>query len=112
MVFSCGIDHLTFANGQTEELPVNGITVIVGPNNVGKTLSLRNISQRLAVAASALRYQEDFIVADIHLTKQGTQDDLTEWMRSKGKPIRTQPNTNQTFYGSYQNNQIPTGAAI
>ena len=66
---------LTFTGGADIKLGRNDIVVVVGPNNAGKTATLRFIRDRLAnphVASS--------IVRDITYVKSGSVEDLQIWL--------------------------------
>ncbi|MFF5345057.1 ATP-dependent endonuclease [Streptomyces althioticus] len=71
-------------NGQTLELPHRGITVIVGPNNSGKSRFLRELHEAAKDGMSGDRA----IVADVEMHKKGTEEDVVAWLDSRRLRLR------------------------
>ncbi len=75
MTISTPITSLTMSDGTTVSVPPGGIVVFVGPNNSGKSLSLRNIREHLQEGVTPLQ-----AVQKIEVEKIGTEDDLKAWL--------------------------------
>jgi hypothetical protein len=111
MTLRVHVASLVFPDGTVEELPSDGITVIVGPNNVGKTAILRDIVNLLTNPPQP--HNRPIILADIELVKQGSDEDLDRWFRDNGFPARLDSNYNdgRAYYGSRQQNPLPVAEA-
>jgi len=70
------IKNILFNDGSTIELGSNDIVVIVGPNNSGKSLTLRSINDKIT---SGMQSQ---VIDSITITKNGDNDDLINWIES------------------------------
>jgi len=73
---SITISKLTFSDHSQIELEENSIIVIVGPNNVGKTQALKDISSNFTNSSNANK-----CIKSIDLKKQGTVADLHEYLK-------------------------------
>jgi predicted ATPase len=71
-------------NGQKLELPHKGITVIVGPNNSGKSRFLRELHE----AAKGGMSPDRAIVIDVEMHKKGTEEDIIAWLDSRRLRLR------------------------
>jgi hypothetical protein len=69
------ITSLTMSDGSTIPVPRGGVLVFVGPNNAGKSVSLRDIHGHLTQLSVPPR-----AVNSIAVEKEGTEDDLVEWL--------------------------------
>lgn len=109
MTFRCAISSLTFVGALKEDIPIDGITVLVGPNNVGKTLTLRSIATFLTNPPARLLFQPT-ILANLKLQKDGDEPELTSWMETHGRPIKANPADGRIYYGN--DNQIAKDQAL
>ncbi|MFF7856522.1 AAA family ATPase [Streptomyces sp. NPDC007904] len=71
-------------SGQTLELPHRGITVIVGPNNSGKSRFLKELHE----AAKGGMSEDRAIVIDVEIHKKGTEEDVIAWLDSRRLRLR------------------------
>ena len=85
-MIGCAITRLVLLDGSEEELPTEGVTVIVGPNNAGKTVLVREIERLLSHRPDA--NSEGLILRDLALDTVGTFEDLMEWLNERGMPAR------------------------
>ena len=70
------ISKLTFSGGQSFEFRPNEKVILVGPNNSGKSLSLREINE-LAVRGNQV---DQLVIKQIKFEKTGTADDLRAFL--------------------------------
>src|SRR5215212_3479969 len=75
MGIESSVTSLTMSDDTSVSVPSRGIIVFVGPNNSGKSLSLRNLHDRLYAGASPPQ-----AVNDMKVEKSGTEDDLAVWL--------------------------------
>src|SRR5919112_4678566 len=75
MGIESSVTSLTMSDGTSVSVPSKGIVVFVGPNNSGKSLSLRNLRDRLYAGASP-----PHAVADMKVEQSGTEEDLGAWL--------------------------------
>ena len=87
------INRLKFSDGSSIDIGKNDITVIVGPNNAGKSEGLRAIRNKLSVA------QDNPVIIDIGLDREGTDEELLEWINSFAKV--SEPYTHNPTYRAY-----------
>ncbi|WP_339827558.1 AAA family ATPase [uncultured Arenimonas sp.] len=71
------ISSITFSDGTRIALTANDITVIVGPNNSGKSATLRGISSKFEN-----RTHRSPVVTDLEFEKKGDPGEFEEWIRS------------------------------
>ncbi len=86
------VTSITFSDDTTIQLAEDDVVVIVGPNNSGKSATLRAIRDKFAVP-SALSP----VVKGIALERKGTADDLFEWLRHTTKEVEGIQNSASTF---------------
>ncbi len=55
MTFDISVDSIEMSDGTTVSVPHSGVVVFVGPNNSGKSLSLRNLYAHLYQGADPPR---------------------------------------------------------
>ena len=70
------ISKLTFSGGQSFEFSPNEKVILVGPNNSGKSLSLREISELATRGTDANR----LVIKQIKFDKSGTVEDLRAFL--------------------------------
>ncbi|MFF9857315.1 ATP-dependent nuclease [Streptomyces tendae] len=78
-------------NGVTLEVPNKGVTVIVGPNNSGKSRFLRELYD----AAKDGALGDRAIVLDTEIRKVGSGEDVVSWLDSRR--LRLRNDTNEIF---------------
>jgi hypothetical protein len=91
------LSSLTLKDGSSVELADPGVTVVVGPNNSGKTLLLREIMMLLA----QLRPNQEprKILSAVDIRKEGPADELLDWLKEQGLARPRDPRTSyQTSY--------------
>lgn len=74
------IEKLTFSDGTTIQLEKNDVVVIVGPNNAGKSAALKGIKTKFQN-----RNDISEVVKSISYQKEGSLDDLTDWLATIAK---------------------------
>ncbi|MEU4791294.1 AAA family ATPase [Micromonospora tulbaghiae] len=77
MPVEVSIEALRFADGSNIPVPPDGALVVVGPNSSGKSSLLREIGALLVNPPA----QNQFILNDIDLKKDGLAEDAVEWFR-------------------------------
>ncbi|MFE2629813.1 ATP-dependent endonuclease [Streptomyces sp. NPDC059374] len=79
--FSLSIESITLENGLTVHPPSNGVTVVVGGNNVGKSTLLRQVANLAArdrgAAIEPTRWQ---LVKEVKFGTTGNAADLCSWL--------------------------------
>jgi hypothetical protein len=92
------VKFLKHASGTEIEVPEGGIVVLVGPNNAGKSLSLRELYMHLSSPNPAEPFRS---ITAIETRKAGDSADLDEWLRSTCK-VGTQSGTEVFFRYGHQ----------
>lgn len=82
------IERLTFNNGRTVTLDKNDITVFVGPNNAGKSASLKEIHKRLQNNSPT---SSTNIMTEMVIKKEGDDDSLNAVIESNTRVDETNP---------------------
>jgi len=85
------IEEATFSDGSTVKFTENEIVVFVGPNNAGKSASLKNILEKCKKSSS-----ECNVVKKIKIHKEGEIDDLMSWL-SRVSKTQTQDPLNPVY---------------
>jgi hypothetical protein len=80
---SISISKLSFSGGSTFTLGPNEKVILVGPNNSGKSQSLREI---LAICQDGKK-ERSVVVADIELEKAGSEADLRKFLESEAELV-------------------------
>lgn len=76
-----GLASIEFADGTSVVPPLSGVTVIVGPNNAGKSITLRQIYNLLARASTTIdRPPGPRLVDDIRVHRVGESYDVYAWL--------------------------------
>jgi hypothetical protein len=91
------LSSLTLKDGSSVDLADPGVTVVVGPNNSGKTLLLREtmtLLEQLTPDPEPLK-----ILSAVDLRKEGPADELLDWLKEQGLARPLDPLRNyQTSY--------------
>lgn len=87
------VKSLKFNDGTVIDLNPNDIVVIVGPNNMGKSATLREIEQKVASPQSATT-----ILNGIQIDRVGSSEGLASWLeRTCHKQVHINQPSNPTF---------------
>lgn len=81
---SASISHLKFSGGDAFELKPNEKVILVGPNNSGKSQTLREI---LAICQNEKK-ERPLVVADLGIAKTGSVDALKQFLESSGEFVK------------------------
>lgn len=73
------VASLTFSNGLEVALPTDGVLVLVGPNNAGKSATLREILSLLTQLPGPDGPAE-VVLRDMRLRRDGSVEDLVAWL--------------------------------
>lgn len=76
------IKELTFNDGTSVSLAKNDIVILVGPNNAGKSATLRESAQLLRVKS-----QKGKVVSEISIGWEGNEDQLIQRLNSLGNKV-------------------------
>jgi ABC-type polar amino acid transport system ATPase subunit len=90
------IHEVTFSDGTKVPLKSDDIVVLVGPNNSGKSVALKNIEQKAKEKTSST-----VVVTSVKLAIEGDQSQLCKWLeRNSRKNIRNPSNPIFTRMGA------------
>jgi len=90
------IHEVTFSDGTKVTLKPDDIVVLVGPNNSGKSVALKNIEQKAKEKTSST-----VVVTSVKLAVEGDQSQLCKWLeRNSRKNIRSPSNPVFTRMGA------------
>ncbi|WP_409181463.1 ATP-dependent nuclease [Amycolatopsis sp. VS8301801F10] len=97
-----GIKELHFKDGTAEPIPPTGLTVIVGPNNAGKSALLREIN--MAVQNDAVPPQYSFWLRSITVEREQDQTKFDEWFNKLGRSVPSwMRHANNSDFGIWDN---------
>jgi AAA domain, putative AbiEii toxin, Type IV TA system len=83
MPFTARLRRIVISDGTLLDLPPTGVIAIVGPNNAGKSVALREIAQFLTLPASPATTQwQPLVVKDLEVEKEGSEADLLDWLET------------------------------
>ena len=85
------LSSLTLNDGSSVELADPGVTVVVGPNNSGKTLLLREIM--MLVAQERPNPEPRKILSAVDIRKEGPASELLDWLTERGFTRPRDPRT-------------------
>ncbi|GAB3961268.1 hypothetical protein GCM10028805_60260 [Spirosoma harenae] len=94
------VDAISFHRKSEIKLTDNQIVVFVGPNNVGKSIALREIYNHVG------QLSPNKIVRAISLVKKGTDGDLEKYVKSKYKYSNQYPASIELPDGALFNNDV------
>ena len=95
MAPSIWIDKLTFSDDKTLQFVSGDVVVIVGPNNSGKSATLRAIRDKVSDPN-----RTSPVVKEVILGKVGTPDDVIDWLGSVTR-IDIKPNPSDPHYQAF-----------
>lgn len=78
--FGINLSSLSFSNGETIDLGAKDILLVVGPNNAGKSATLRAIRDKLVEPSSTSP-----VLNTIKIYKRGSSEDLKKWIHESTK---------------------------
>ena len=87
------VKSITFSDGTSILFERNDVVIIVGPNNCGKSESLRGI-----IAKVDHPIRSNVVVTSVVTDKEGSADELIQWLASKTRKV-DQPFGNHQFAG-------------
>jgi len=86
----------TFSDGTTVEFRQGDIVVLVGPNNVGKSVALRNIEDKTKDKKSS-----GLVITNLEIPTEGDSDSVITWLNSTCKKnIHSPSNPTYTLMGA------------
>ncbi|SOZ17073.1 conserved hypothetical protein [Cupriavidus taiwanensis] len=83
------IESISFSGGQRAQFGGDDLVIIVGPNNAGKSATLREMLSRLQVAAYAQPTSQ--VLSGLEIRKTTDKDEVWDVIRSIGKPQAGNP---------------------
>lgn len=86
------ISSITFSDGTRVTTPRKGVTVIVGPNNSGKTASLKDL---IANLGDEMAKKQSRVLKDVTFDTAGDIDDFRQWM---GRYSHEEPSGREITY--------------
>lgn len=90
------VSSVTFSDENTIETRPSEIIVLVGPNNSGKSATLRAINEKVRLASA-----RSPVVSKISVTREGSNDELIPWISARSRQVGTDPtNPQYTAYGA------------
>ncbi len=97
MPFNVNLSVIHLTNGAAINVPPDGALIIVGPNNSGKTVLLREIVEQIYSDP----HQQSLAVRDIVLRREGSVNEVIDWLRENVSEERSDPESGpQKFYKS------------
>ncbi|AFE05898.1 hypothetical protein COCOR_04571 [Corallococcus coralloides DSM 2259] len=84
MTASFFLEQLTFSGGESIHLEPDSIVVIVGPNNAGKSATLREI--RSKQVTEAYKTTRSHVIANVRMGRTGTTEEFLERMAPYWQP--------------------------
>jgi energy-coupling factor transporter ATP-binding protein EcfA2 len=89
------ISNIKFSDGSKIDFNPNQITVFVGPNNAGKSATLKELN-----SLTRIKNREGKVVKDFTIVKEGTLDDLLKFIKEFSiEQLRNPP---EPFYHGYK----------
>jgi hypothetical protein len=92
MPMRVALQSLTFSDGTVLPVSPDGVVVLVGPNNAGKSVALREIH-----AATQSRSSEGGKVVTVSMTVEGSPEDFAAWLDAHTTSLR-RPGDNQLVH--------------
>jgi hypothetical protein len=100
------VESITFSDDTTIAIAKDDVVVIVGPNNSGKSATLRAIRDKFAIPLTPSP-----VVKKMTLDRVGTTDDLLDWLRSTTKEVEGSQNVAPSFQSLGNNVPIASASA-
>ncbi|MFJ9826015.1 ATP-dependent nuclease [Streptomyces sp. NPDC101160] len=82
---------MTLKDGETLQLPKNGVTVVVGPNNVGKSTFLRDLANLAKNGPRGQGSGNQTAVSSVQLSFTGSAADAIAWVSNHAKSYEPSP---------------------
>jgi AAA domain len=100
MTFVTRVRSVTFSDGRELEVPETGVVVLVGPNNSGKSAALREIYRLLTGVPFQAHEPPLRVVRAVTFQKEGTEDELRDWLEESTTPSRNGRVANDSIRGA------------
>jgi hypothetical protein len=78
MSFKYGISGLSFRDGTSVTLPETGVVAVVGPNNAGKSLALREVFTEMTQQPD--QRPEKLVLDQVTFAREGSEADFEDWL--------------------------------
>lgn len=87
LVIKFGVSRLRFRDGSSEDIPAEGVTVVVGANNTGKSVLLREIRDfvTLTTPPPSLGQPEPLWLAGLDIAAHGTEEEFADWFHARSR---------------------------
>jgi hypothetical protein len=105
--FGFGVASVEFSDGTSVPLPESGVLLLVGPNNAGKSATLRDLVALITVPLH--NRQPTRVVMRVEVAREGTVEDFQAWLQANTFSVERpdgagnrvlhyqRPNANQTW---------------
>ena len=87
------LNAITFSDNTTVSTASTDIVVVVGPNNVGKSVALRDIHDQVISPQNATQ-----VVKSVEVSQSGSEDDLEKWLDATCRKQTQQSNPGNPTY--------------
>src|SRR5690348_1430119 len=105
MTLKIEIQELGFSGGATVPMPRQGVFVLVGPNNSGKSVALRELYQHVAGFPRSPR--DPFrVIQEVRIDRQGDPSDLVAWLEEHAQAMTERPSGTR-FYSGPNAGRVP-----
>jgi ABC-type branched-subunit amino acid transport system ATPase component len=78
--FGFGLAAVEFSDGTSVPLPESGVLLLVGPNNAGKSATLRDLVALITVPLH--NRQPTRVVTRVEVAREGTVEDFQAWLQA------------------------------
>lgn len=92
---SATVSELEFSNGTSLSISPRDIVIVVGPNNAGKSATLRAIRDKLGECAA-----QSPVLRSIKVCKQGTSEEFSQWIEEWAKRQPDNPHPQNPSYSA------------
>lgn len=97
------IQQIELSDGSVLELPLSGLTMVVGPNNAGKSTFLKEIDQIAQSGVADHSRRSLKVVKGLTLHKEGSDEDIAAWIEEHAERL---PNrSDDIVYGRINSGQ-------
>ncbi|MGW0207522.1 ATP-dependent nuclease [Streptomyces sp. NPDC003233] len=91
--FSVTLSEIDLPDGQKVNLPKPGVTVFVGPNNVGKSTILRQIQARIIQGSTVQAFPgAPTLIESVNIQLDGETSDVIAWLEKHSRKNGDMPN--------------------
>lgn len=99
--FATSIESITLRGGETIQAGPGAVTVIVGPNNAGKSTLLNELRQVLG-ASHKQETLSNRSVESVQIRRQGSSADMLAWLGQNVPALPEHPNEWERFVNSWE----------